>query len=213
MAKNKKADKADKPAKKVDHRDAQVTIILGRNGTGKSTFAQGIIKEMGRRAVVITLNGTPKIWRQYPAIDPSDPKAWDFKGIVNVYYMQHEDDTMKYIHTYFRDGILLFDDCRGYIKSNVDSDVYLKRLLIDFRHKMLDLFFVAHAPTDVPPRVWAFYSTAFVGATDALFPKGRISTDSAMELIEAQQRVNRKFREAKAKADNSHYGLFEVVIP
>jgi len=213
MAKSKKEKKASSHSKSAGQRDAQVTIILGRNGTGKSTFAEGIVKEMGRRVVVVTLNGTPKIWRKYPAIDPANPKAWDFKGIVNVYYMQHEDDTMRYIHTYFRDGILLLDDCRAYIKANVDSDIYLKRLLIDFRHKMIDIFFVAHAPTDVPPRVWAFYSTAFVGATDALFPKGRISTDSAMELIEAQQQVNKKFRKAKAKGDNSHYGLFEMVIP
>ena len=57
------------------HRDAQVTIIMARNGTGKSTFCERIVKAMKQRAVVVTLNGAPKIWRQYKAIDPADKKA------------------------------------------------------------------------------------------------------------------------------------------
>ncbi|MCB0653221.1 MAG: ATP-binding protein [Saprospiraceae bacterium] len=196
------------------HRDAQVTMVMGRNGTGKSYLAHTIIKAMKERVIVITLNGAPAIWRQYEEIDITKKESWKFKkGIKQVYYMRQEKDTMKYIHKYFRDGIIVFDDCRGYLTSNVDSDIYLKRLLIDFRHKMLDLFFVFHAPTDVPPRIWAFYRTAFIGATDAIFPKSRIQTDSAERIIAAQKKVNAAFRKALAKGDNSHYGLFVKVRP
>ena len=198
----------------MQHRDAQVTIIMGRNGTGKSTFCEKIIKVMKQRAVVVTLNGAPKIWRQYKAIDPANKKDWEFKsGIRQIFYMQHEKDTIKYIHRNFRNGVLIFDDCRGYLTSNVDSDIYLKRLLIDFRHKMLDLFFVCHTPTDVPPRIWGFYSTAWIGATDALFPKSRIATDSAEKIIVAQQKVNEEFRKAKAADNGGHYGIFLRVVP
>ena len=196
------------------HRDAQVSIIMGRNGTGKSYMMHKIIKALKGRAIVITLNGAPQIWRQYPEIDVSKKENWKFKkGIKQVYYMRHEKDTMKYIHQNFNGGIIIFDDCRGYMSSNTDHDIYLKRLLIDFRHKMLDLYFVVHAPTDVPPRIWAFYKTAFIGATDALFPKGRIATGSADRILAAQKRVNDAFRIADAKNDNSHYGLFIKVVP
>lgn len=196
------------------NRDAQVTMIMGRNGTGKSYLTHTIIKALKGRAIVITLNGAPKIWRQYPEIDISKPSSWKWKkGIRQVYYMRHEKDTMKYIHRYFSGGIIVFDDCRGYMTSNVDSDIYLKRLLIDFRHKMLDLYFVFHAPTDVPPRIWAFYRTAFIGATDAIFPKSRIATDSAERIISAQKKVNAAFRKAITRSDGSHYGLFVKVVP
>lgn len=196
------------------HRDAQVTIIMGRNGTGKSFLTEKIVKAMKRRAIVITLNGAPKIWRPYPIIDPANKEDWKFKkGIRQVWYMQHEKDTLKHIYQNFNGGLLIFDDCRSYLQSNVDSDIYLKRLLIDFRHKMLDLFFVCHAPTDVPARLWAFYSTAFIGATDALFPKSRIATNSAHKIIVTQQRVNAAFSKAKAKNNGSHYGIFQMVIP
>ncbi|KAA3636948.1 MAG: hypothetical protein DWQ02_07455 [Bacteroidetes bacterium] len=196
------------------HRDAQVTMVMGRNGTGKSYLTHKIIKALKERAIVITLNGAPAIWRQYDEIDIAKKESWNFKkGIKQVYYMRYEKDTMMYIHKYFNNGIIIFDDCRGYLTSNVDSDMYLKRLLIDFRHKMLDLYFVFHAPTDVPPRIWAFYRTAFIGATDAIFPKSRIMTDSADRIIAAQKRVNAAFRMALAKGGGRHYGLFVRVRP
>ena len=86
----------------------------------------------------------------------------------------------------------------GYSKRGI------RQLLLDFRHRMLDLFFVVHTPSDVPPRVWGFTSTVFVGATDSLVNKSQIKTDSADQIIKAQREINELYRQAKAKGDNSH---------
>lgn len=196
----------------MQHRDAQVTIVMGKNGTGKSTFCQKIINGVGDRALVVTLNGAPKIWRQYPMVDAANKKQMAFKnGIAQCWFMQHDDDTYEHIYKNFGNGMLIFDDCRGYLGSNVDQHIWFKRLLMDFRHKMLDLYFVCHTPSDVPSRIWGFASDIFVGATDALFPKGRISTASADQIIEAQRIVNQRFRAAKEKGDGSHYGIFKRI--
>ena len=61
---------------------------------------------------------------------------------------------------------------------------------------------------EVTPHIGAFYRTAFIGATDAIFPKSRIQTDSAERIISAQKRVNAAFREALEQGDGGHYGLF-----
>lgn len=196
----------------ANFRDAQVTIIMGKNGTGKSTFAENIIKQLGGKAAVVTMNGEPKIWRPYPVIDASKKEDWEYTGIRQLYFMQHEKDTFKYIHRYFRDGILILDDCRGYITSNLDNQEYLKRLLIDFRHKMMDIYFVLHSPGQVPRQVWTFYSNVWVGATDALLPKS-IGIDSGERITIAQKRVNERYRMALKKGDGSHYGIFELVQP
>lgn len=198
----------------MSHRDAQVTIIVGKNGTGKSTFAQKAIKGMKRRAVIVTFDGMPKIWRPYPLIDPKDPEAWTWKkGIKQIRFDIYDDDTFKYIFRYARDMIVVFDDCKEYIRNNVDNQIYLKRLLSQFRHRMLDIFFIAHAPDDVPKRIWIYYSTAFIGATDVLFDSRRLRVGSVDKLITAQQKVNAAFRAAKMKNNGSHYGLFEIVQP
>lgn len=60
-------------------RDAQITIIIGRNGTGKSTFCEQIIKSIKGRALVCTYNGMPKIWRPYPEVNIKDKKRWPSK--------------------------------------------------------------------------------------------------------------------------------------
>jgi len=48
-------------------------------------------------------------------------------------------------------------------------------------------------------------------ATDSLVNKSQIKTDSADRVIEAQREINQLYRQAKAKGDNSHYGLFKMV--
>ena len=198
-------------------RDAQITIIIGRNGTGKSTFCESIIKKIKSRALVCTYNGMPKIWRPYAEVDITSAQKMQFKkGIRQVISGRYEvsrnqNDTFKYIYKNYRNGLVIFDDARGYIGSNVDNDRYFRQLLLDFRHRMLDLFFVVHTPSDVPPRVWGFTSTVFVGATDSLVNKSQIKTDSADRIIEAQREINGLYREAKRREDSSHYGLFKVV--
>lgn len=203
-----------KPTKKINHRDAQVTIVMARNGTGKSTLVKTIADALGGRILVVTMNGMPEIWRPYPIIDPAKAKEWEWKsGIKQVFYMQHEKDTFKYIHKHYRDGILILDDCRNYITSNLDNNEHLKHLLIDFRHKMMDVFFVVHSPGQVPKQVWTFYSNAWIGATDALFSKNSVNIDSGEKIVAAQKEVNQQYRTALDKGDGSHYGIFRLIQP
>lgn len=198
-------------------RDAQITIVIGRNGTGKSTFCEKIVKGIGARALAVTYNGMPKIWRPYPEVDITHKKKMTFpKGIRQVIAGRYEEGRNKnrvfeHIYRNYRDGMIIWDDCRGYINSAVDDNKYFRQLLLDFRHRMLDIIFVVHSPADVPPRVWGFTSTVWVGATDALVNKSQVRTSSADRIIKTQEEVNRIFRAAKARGDNTHYGLFRRV--
>lgn len=199
------------------HRDAQVTIIFGRNGTGKSTFCKEMIDRIGKRALVVTYNGQPKIWRSFKKVDIRDQKAMNFKkGIRQVIAYRYEESPKKnkifeYLYKNYRDGIIVWDDCRGYIDSSVDRNPYFRRLLNDFRHRMLDHIFVVHSPTDVPVKMWNNISDVFVGATDAMVNKSQVKTHSADRIIEMQHQVNEAFRIAKEKEDDSHYGLFKRI--
>lgn len=199
---------------KTNHRDAQVTIVMGRNGTGKSTLVKTIVDALGGRILVVTMNGMPEIWRPYPVIDASKAKAWEWKsGIRQVHYLQHEKETFRHIHRHFRDGILILDDCRNYITSNLDNNEYLKHLLIDFRHKMMDVYFIVHSPGQVPKQVWTFYSNAIILATDALFAKNSVNIDSGERIVAAQKEVNQEYSAAREKGDGSHYGIFRLIEP
>lgn len=198
----------------MSQRDATVSIIMGRNGTGKSFTLHDMVKEIGGKTLVVTYAGMPKIWRPYERIDPADPEAWSWKkGIRQIYAAQHEEKTFDYIFKYFRGGTVVFDDCKDYIPERVSQIPELKRLLINFRHKEIDLFFVAHSPLDVPKQVWQYSYNVFVGATAAMFNASQVKLGHADEIIAAQKKVNAEFRRRKALGNNSHYGLFIRVIP
>lgn len=198
------------------HRDANVTIILGKNGTGKSTLMRKILDATKGRALVVTYNGAPKIWHDLPFVDIRDRAAMDnFKGMAQNHFIQNEKATWQYLHDNFRNGALVFDDCRGYLQSNINVGdpqlEFFKRILLNFRHHMIDVYFVVHSPKDVPPNLWQFTSNVWVGATDALYSKSQANTASAEIIINTQKDVNSLFMRAKAKNNGSHYGIFKLV--
>ena len=201
----------------MQHRDAEVTIIVGRNGTGKSTFCEKLVKGLSQRTLAVTYNGMPKIWRPYKEVDITSARAMKFKkGIRQVIAARYEESSRKnhvfrHIYTNFHNGIIIWDDCRGYIDSAVDNNKYFRQLILDFRHRMLDMIFVVHSPSDVPPRLWGFASTAWIGATDSLVNKSQVRTHSADRIIEVQHEVNEAFKKAKLKGDGGHYGIFKMV--
>lgn len=198
----------------MSHRDATVSIIMGRNGTGKSYLTHQIVKKIGGKILVVTNNGLPKIWRKYPLIDPAKADDWKWKkGIKQIFAAQYEEKTFNYILKHFRSGIIVFDDCKDYIPERVSQIPALKKLLINFRHKEVDLFFIAHSPLDVPKQVWQYSYDVFVGATAAMFNASQVKLGHADEIIDAQRKVNAEFRRRKAKNDGSHYGLFIRIIP
>lgn len=208
---------ARKKAKKKNYRDAQVTIIFGKNGTGKSYLCKDIVSQMGGRAVVVTYAGMPKIWRGVPVIDAKDPNAWKWdKGLRQIIAAEYDHPTkdsknyvFEYIFKYFKNGTVIFDDCREYIVTNRITDYpYLKKILSAFRHKELDLFFVMHSPGDVPKQVWMYTSTTFVGHTNAIIKESDLRIGTAAEIVRVQPKIKKEFLRRKKLNNGSHYGLF-----
>ena len=206
------------------HRDCKLTIIFGRNGTGKSTFVRKRIEAAKRRGLVISYNNKHKIWKDLKKVDVSDPKSMNWKkGLRHAVAEDYESYTktgrlepnknqvFKHIDHYFRNGIVLFDDCKEYTPNAVHLNVHLKRLLIDFRPNMVDMYFVAHSPLDVPKRAWQHASYVFVGATDSLMDKSHYNSTNAHTIREAQETVNELFRKRVEKNDKSHYNLFKKI--
>lgn len=198
------------------HRDAQVVIIFGKNGTGKSYFCKQIVEAMGDKALIITYAGMPKIWENVPVLDASKPSEWREweTGIKQVIAADYEEgrtgnNIFELIYKYYRKGVVVFDDCREYIASNRITDYpFLKKLLSSFRHLELDMFFVMHAPTDVPPQVWMYTTTTWVGHTNKVIKPSDLRIGNAEEIIQAQEKIKPEFLKREARGDGSHRGLF-----
>ncbi|MCB0638864.1 MAG: ATP-binding protein [Lewinella sp.] len=188
--------------------------VTGGPGTGKSYFTRHTILAAlsDTPAVVITYAGLPEIWRDVPVIDPAKKESWEFgNGLRQVVWYQHEDATIEYIYRYFRNGVLIFDDCKEYMSSNLQENRYFKRIFSSHRHLGLDIIIIAHSPNDVPPQSWMYNKMTVIFATDDTIRKNAIRTASAPKVMAAQERVNARF--SKAYRTGKAYGIYEVLLP
>lgn len=193
-------------------RNSELIVCLGRNGTGKSTLIGKMVQSLGVRTIVVTESKLPVIWRNVPEIDPRDSEAMaNFTGLRHVTFDRYGKDTFKYLYYNSHNTFILFDDCRNYITDRMDDLKYCRKLAVDFRHKMLDVAFIVHFPSDVPKKIWSYVTTFIIGATGEYVDKNRLKSEANDLIIEAQQKVNSAFKKAMAKKDGSQYGIFEIV--
>lgn len=84
-------------------RKSHQIVILGTNGTGKSTLVKELVQvanEKGRRALIITPD--PVEWQQYAEIEPDINllKQNGFTGTRKIVYFS-ESETLKPIKEYY----------------------------------------------------------------------------------------------------------------
>lgn len=188
-------------------RETKQTIVLGYNGTGKSTLVRKVIQaytaQPGRKALIITPDSAE--WTDMPETIVSKPSDLNFEGVrryVWTFIKKEDLAVMRRIRDYYFDGMLIFDDCRSYLQANTDE--WLKYMYIRRRQKMIDLMLVAHGFTDVPPQAFTNCSDLFLFRTVDNIERRKSELINLDEMIEHQARINRKAE------TNKHY--YERII-
>jgi hypothetical protein len=184
---------------KITERAAKMTIILGANGTGKSTLLHDIITHGNEKSLVITPDDSE--WRKYAEVELLEKDDFVFSGVRrHIFDPQKKCGTLDKIHM-FKKGKLIFDDCRAYLLSA--TDLRIRQLLIRRRQRMVDVFAVGHGFTEVPPVFFTFATDIILfRTTDNIFKRKDCLKDFE-KMLEAQKRVN------AMAAKNPHY--YEVI--
>lgn len=133
-----------------------MTVLLGTNGTGKTTTLKNILLQSGKRCLVVTPDD--REWLEYPEtpLRSGVPADFQYQGIRrHIWRPKHTLQMLKY----FRNGIIVLDDCRFYLRATTDQEIHA--LLIRRRQRAVDIFVVAHGFTEVPP-VFFTFATDFV---------------------------------------------------
>ena len=137
-------------------RRTKLIIIIGYNGTGKSTYVQKIInlqERYNKRSLIITPHDVE--WLNYDFIDIEKGKETrTYTGTKK--YIYKDKNTLRNLSNHYRNGLLVFDDCRAYFNSNVDNELH--SLFIARRQKMIDIIAVGHGFTEIPPKFFTFAS-------------------------------------------------------
>jgi len=180
-------------------RNAQQLIIVGTNGTGKSTFAKKLIDKkvsVGGRALIITNHLNE--WQEVEMIDIQKTKeVHNFTGIRRSVIRPEQ---FKFLLS-FHSGLLLFDDARRFLTSNISSEI--DSLQISRRQKMLDIVVVAHSFNKIPPGFFAYATHYIMFKTVETARKRSSYLFDIEEVLKVETSVNKKAQ------TNPHY--FEII--
>lgn len=176
-------------------RPTKQTIILGYNGTGKSTLTRAIVENYvskpGRKALIITPDSAE--WTDYPETELKKPSDFKFEGVRRyIWTFINKDDqaAMERLRNFYFDGFLAFDDCRSYLMASTND--WLKYLYIRRRQKKIDLLLIAHGFTDVPPQAFTNCSDLFLFRTVDNIVRRKDELRNLEEMMEHQRRINEK---------------------
>lgn len=173
------------PTTNINYKSKMV-VVLGATGTGKTTAIKNVLRASERRALIISLDGSE--WQGLPITELKTAQDFGFSDVrVHLWNPQRSLNMLKY----FRNGIIIFDDCRGYFRANMSDELH--QFLILMRHSNVDIFAIAHGFTEVPPVFFTF-------ATDFILFKTLDSIARRRPYISNYDAVKSKVEEVNAIA-------------
>lgn len=154
-------------------------ILIGTNGTGKSTRMKELLKAQNRNLIIpANYDDSQKTWGfidkvlvpQYkwvledrgPGKKKANKKRWyipelnTFKGNAKIHLDAHDDldptEIFRIILHHkngFKNGGLFMDDCKNYIISKGSLPHWIRSIFVGRRHKNLSLYAAGHGYDDI----------------------------------------------------------------
>lgn len=181
-----------------DGRISKLICIVGTNGTGKTYLANQFVEnELKRGGKVLTVTSHDNEWEQFDDITTFADFTGGGKRLV--IYPDEEQATIKRISEKYYNGLLVLDDCGGYLGDKPPKA--FKQLMINRKQLMLDILFTAHSLRDLPKAIFSFNPVLILKNTTAGI-EGRekiLAANGALEAVEKAQ------KEIKVKIKKNPY--------
>ena len=199
---------APPPVRKPNsERPGYFPLFIGTNNTGKTTLAKKLIeaelKKPAGRALILTPDYTE--WQNIEEVHPNFPERIQrYTGARKLIVTRgNAYEILECIRENFTSGVLLFDDCRAYLKSRT-SDV-LEAILVRRRMMMIDVIAVGHSPIKIPPAFFGYCTHICLFKTIGSMNVRKDELEEIDRWLTIQQAVNRQ-----AETDIHYYEIHKV---
>lgn len=164
------------------------TLLVGINGTGKTTFVKKILENTVtpmNRALIVTPD--PAEWKEIAEVSGSETGR--FTGIRKIIYHK---GCMADIQKYYNNGILVMDDARVYIHAQ--SDDFMQWLQIRRRQVGVDIFSMFHGLTQIPLVFFTFATNMVLFYTKDNIKRRAdyVDEEDFKEIQSAKKRIAKK---------------------
>lgn len=182
-------------------------IILGTNGTGKTTFLKKlVINELKKKENhILLLTPDDAEFTEVPEVHPNFPERIErYSGIRKMITTRSEAaNNLQIVRDRFRKGVLIFDDCRAYFDPSTLS--ILETIMVRRRQMMIDVIAVAHGPSKVPPAFFSYMTHIVLFKTNDPMKTRKDRLDDIARWETIQHRVNEK-----AIADPHYFEIHKI---
>lgn len=179
-------------------RKTHLDLVVGINGTGKTTFLRQNVVERSRKALVVTPDEAE--WRFLPTVSTA-AEIYNMQGAARLVCDGSEEQLLMVTRSFYG-GSLIFDDAMAYLQFGSTSPV-MRYVYIRRRQFGVDIYLVAHGLRQVPVQAFTFGSHLILFATTENFTarKRELDPDTYARIERAQQQL----RSRCAKGDRYAY--------
>lgn len=164
-----------------------VSVIIGGRGTGKTTYLKEKILKVNRLPKVLVMDTFPHPSYEDFQIIPGEKLRLLKKGNKRV-IGSNTNENLDAINQYYKNGLLVFEDCTKYIKANVQDSV--RNLLIDSKQKNLDIILMYHSIGQTPPDIFRLCDFVVLFKTGEQWDNSWKKIPNAHEVKNAFEKVN-----------------------
>ncbi len=136
-------------------RQNKVTAILGRRGTGKTTYIKELIKvyrdNLPNQKVLILDTLDHPSYREIPVINESLLQRW-IKPSVYRMFSSDTDNLLNLVEKNYNNGLLILEDASKYLRRQIGDDV--RKFIFDSKQKNLDIIFLFHGFQAMPSELF-----------------------------------------------------------
>lgn len=174
---------------------ARFNIIVGTNGTGKSTFMDSIIQKThfgNALAYVESIDTAGKPFSSMPVIRMSQYAGG--KACIDADTIGFEP-FLNHVYLHYRNGLVVIDEAGMYkIKEKGDELIWpVVRLLKQRRKFNVEMYFIYHSVSEVPVRLFKWCNNVILfHQTDMFSHKGGV-VPRINELNAAKARVEEQY--------------------
>jgi hypothetical protein len=187
----------------MNYRDPEFAILIGTNGTGKSTLAKSFANYR-ERCLFVPSSENDNTFDEYPILAPGESLE-DFRGERRTYFSS-EDSFKNFVDAQVRECLIVLDDVKNYIPNRGPVlNKSLEILLRNRRHLMNDVVLIVHHPKDLHPDLLKFDPTLILFRTTGAYSPSLATKLDYDALLQINQKV-----EAGCKKNKYHHLIYKL---